>query len=215
MTGDSEDSRRSTKEPSKAASKSTSKSTSKVRSARGRRKKGQKAGKSEVSLTQSKDNGSTVHNSVKHSKEITTSNYSKSKKVDLGRLLKVRNEEIEQAQHILGKTIFKLFKNGGHSKTFGLVVPSTDKPVTLLIKLTDAYPREPIKLIFPQTSEIENRLKSICIKNFNIKVKEFSQQGEPLVTQLNFLLSRWRCMCSVDYRAKDQLQKELMLQHNE
>ncbi|SCV06231.1 LANO_0H24982g1_1 [Lachancea nothofagi CBS 11611] len=135
------------------------------------------------------------------------------------RMSKQLKAEVQQVQHILGADNFKIFKKGKNSTSYGLVAPHVldqDQFVFTVI-VPFSYPQQSSKLDpLDNTLHDESASNDLSVKlgtiinNFNSKAHEMTTSGQPLITQINYLLTQWSKLSNPNYKQKDRLYKEFL-----
>lgn len=136
------------------------------------------------------------------------------KKFKLRNALKLqRKAEIDQLCHLAGSDIVMLRK-GQYVTTYSQTFITTDqdqnqKKVKCVFNIPVDYPQSAIKLSKPKDCSSDDPLSRI-VNNFNYKSKALLKDKQPLVIQLNYLVTNWNSLQSPEYINRDTVQKNLM-----
>ncbi|CAR26727.1 ZYRO0B16698p [Zygosaccharomyces rouxii] len=126
-----------------------------------------------------------------------------------------RENEIAQCIHVLSDRNFRLFKRGQYVTSYGftrnqklLGVPNCK----FIINVPLDYPKSPIKLQYgksnaqQQPGNLEEKLDRLT-KNFNYKSSQLLSLGEPIISQLNYLVERAEYLSQPGYKLIDKREK--------
>ncbi|QEU59271.1 hypothetical protein KDRO_B05370 [Kluyveromyces lactis] len=136
------------------------------------------------------------------------------KKFKLRNTLKLqRKAEIDQLCHLAGSDVVMLRK-GQYVTTYSLTFITTDQDqnqtkVKCVFNIPLDYPQSAIKLSKPKDCSSSDPLSRIA-NNFNYKSKALLKDKQPLVVQLNYLVTNWNSLQSLEYINRDMAQKNLM-----
>lgn len=133
--------------------------------------------------------------------------------------LSVRREtEINQCIHVLSNRNFRLFKRGQYVTSYGftrnqklLGIPNCK----FIVNIPLDYPKSPMKLQYgksniqqqEQAAALEERLERLT-KNINYKSSQLVHQGEPIISQLNYLVEKAEFLSQPGFKSIDKREKD-------
>ncbi|CDO95819.1 unnamed protein product [Kluyveromyces dobzhanskii CBS 2104] len=124
-----------------------------------------------------------------------------------------RKNEIEQMSHLAGSNVTMLRK-GQYVTTYSIKFTTinqndvTDK-VKCVFNIPLDYPQSAIKLSRPKDCTVDETLSQI-INNFNHKARHMLKLRQPIIVQLNFLVSNWNLLKSPEFLTRDRVKKTLI-----
>lgn len=122
-----------------------------------------------------------------------------------------RKQQVDQMLHALGPQVV-LLRKGQYVTTYSLGVPSSfsSDQFKLIFNVPLDYPKSSIKLTRAKDSSSGSQPSIRVMNNFNYKAKLLLRSKQPILAQLNYLVTNLKSLESSNYIDTDKIASEFM-----